>query len=50
MTGPTVTAPTAQQSAPRPIGLRVIWAVAFGSLILAFPLYSIAALGMGMDR
>jgi hypothetical protein len=50
MTGTAVTPPAAQQSAPRPIGLRVTWAIAFGSLLLAFPVYSIAALGFGMDR
>ncbi len=50
MTGIAITAPSAQQSAPRPIGLRVTWAIAFRSLILAFPAYSIAALGLGMDR
>ncbi len=50
MTGTAVTPATEQQAAPRPIGLRVTWAIAFGSLILAFPAYSIAALGLGMDR
>ncbi len=50
MTGTAVTPLRAQQSAPRPIGLRLTWAIAFGSLIVAFPVYSTAALGLGMDR
>lgn len=34
----------------RPVTLWLIWALAFGSLILAFPAYSVAVFSFGLDR
>lgn len=35
---------------PVPADLKVVWAIAFGSLALAFPFYSYAVFGLGFDR
>jgi hypothetical protein len=38
------------EPASRPIDLWIVWAIAFGSLVLAFPFYSYLVFGLGHDR
>lgn len=41
---------TSGSNETKPIDLWVVWAVAFGSLVLAFPFYSYLVFGLGLDR
>lgn len=42
--------PQISATLPRSRGLRIVWIVAFGSLALAFPVYSYLAFHSGLDR